>query len=162
MVKLRAAGGRLSLARLLLRPNPPLSRRTQLLFLGVAAVMMSGYGLFWASQGFWPILPFAGLEFGALALALAFTGRRGRRFELIEVDERDLRIRRPGGGAEDSFRSGWARVRLVGGDTPRRPVRLQVGAHGRWVELGSFLTEAERRIAADHLRRVLHPHGAWR
>lgn len=164
MVRFRAAAGGLRPDRLLLRPNPPLSRRSRRLLLGALAVVMGGYSVVWASQGLWPVLPFAELEWFAVAVALKITARRGRCYELVAVDASDVRIRRraPRGNHTISLKSGWVRVRL---EAPRRrnhPARLLVGSHGRWTELGGFLTEAERRQAAECLRRALALHAVRR
>lgn len=160
MVRFRPAGDRLKSARLLLRPNPPLSPGGRWALIGVLAGVMGLYSALWASRGLWPVLPFAGLELVAVAVALHVTARRGRCFESVAVGERDLRIQRQrmNGRTTEMWRSGWATVRLAPGEQPRSPIRLLVGAHGRWTELGRFLTEAERREAAECLRRALEPH----
>lgn len=160
MVRFRSAGGRLTSDRLLLRPNPPLSRRGRLGLVGALGAVMGGYSVYWASRGLWPVLPFAGLELAAVAAALHLTARRGRCYESVLVDARELRILRGdmAGRRSETLRSGWARVRLAPGLRPGYPARLQVGAHGRWTELGRFLNEAERRQAAGYLRRALEPH----
>lgn len=162
MVELLAAGEGGSPVRLLLRPNPPMPRRARMMLLGILAAVMGTYALLLASRGFWPVLPFAGLELGALAMALQMTARRASCTETVEIDERDLRIRRdePRGIASAAFTSGWARVRLMPGARRWHAHRLEVGSHGRWVELGRFLTEAERRRAAEIMARALRPHSA--
>lgn len=163
MVELLAAGAGETPTRLLLCPNPPLSRRGQRLLLGGLAAVMAVYGVLLASRGFWPILPFAVLELAAVALALRLTARRAGRAELVEIDASDLRIQwqERADGATVAFASGWARVRLVPGGGRWLPPRLLVGAHGRWVELGSFLTAEERQRTARLIERALAPHSAW-
>lgn len=163
MVELLAAGAGNAPMRLLLRPNPPLSRRGRQLILGVLAILMAGYGLLLASRGLWPILPWAGLELAAVAAALQVTARRARHTETVEIDARELRIRRgnPNESTSAAFASGWARVRLLAGPGRWHEPRLLVGAHGRWVELGGFLTGEERRRAACLIERALAPHSAW-
>lgn len=158
-----AAGARGSPTRLLLRPNPPMPRRGRMLFLGMLAAAMGPYALMLASRGFWLVLPFAGLQIGALAVALQVSARRARCVETVEIDDRDLRIRResPFSTASADFASGWARVRLVPGRGRLDAPRLEVGSHGRWVELGRFLTEAERLRAAELVAQALRPYSAW-
>lgn len=160
VVIFRSAGGRLSTARLLLRPNPPASARARVLVLGALALVMGVYSAAWLSRGLWPVLPFAGLELAVVAAALHLTARRARCFDAVAVDARELRVRRQRltGRSTETWQSGWARVRLAPGRHPWYPVRLLVGAHGRWTELGRFLTEAERREAGECLRRALDPH----
>lgn len=163
VVELLAGGAGQDTMRLLLRPNPPLSRRGRWWLLGLLGTVTGLYALLLASRGLWPVLPFAGAELAAVAVALRLTARRARRQEVVEVDARKLRIRRDNPGRDTSvvFASGWARVRLQPGDARWHPARLEVGTHGRWVELGGFLTEAERRRAAGIIERALKPHAAW-
>lgn len=134
-----------------------------MIFLGMLAAAMGPYALLLASRGFWPVLPFAGLELGAMAVALHVSARRARCAETVEINDRNLRIRRqgPASNATDAFASGWVRVRLTPGSGRRHEHRLQVGSHGHWIELGRFLTEAERRRAADIMSRALRPYSAW-
>lgn len=161
MVEMLAAGARGSSTRLLLRPNPPMPRRGRMVFLGILAAVMGSHALLLASRGLWLVLPFAGLELAVLAMALHVTARRASCVETVEIDARDLRIRRdsPSSTVTADFASGWARVRLA--PARGRAPRLEVGSHGRWIELGRFLTEAERRRAAGILARALRPYSAW-
>ena len=49
------------------------------MFFALAALPALGLALAFTLQGFWPILPFAGLELAALAIALRVSlGRRGQ------------------------------------------------------------------------------------
>jgi uncharacterized membrane protein len=47
----------------------------------------------------------------------------------------------------------WAQVRLRRADTHLHPSRLTIESHGRSYEVGSFLTEEERRALAARLMR---------
>jgi uncharacterized membrane protein len=47
----------------------------------------------------------------------------------------------------------WAQVKLRSADTRLHPSRLTIESHGRSYEVGSFLTEEERRALAERLRR---------
>lgn len=163
MVELLVAGAGGSPTRLLLRPNPPLPRRGRMTFLGILAAVMGSYALLLAGRGFWLVLPFAGLELGALAAALHVSARRASCVETVEINDCDLRIRRrdPYRTATAEFASGWARVRLTPRGARWHGLCLEVGSHGRWVELGRFLTEAEQRRAADIMTRALRPYSAW-
>ena len=49
-----------------------------------------------ALAGYWPILPFAGLELLALGAALRWSLREGQRRELIRVDEDRVLVRKVG------------------------------------------------------------------
>lgn len=109
--------------------------------------------------GFWPILPFAGLDLAILGAALKTSMRRGQARELIRVDERDVIVRKSRGGPPEEFRfaSAWTRVRLEPAAVPAWPSRLVVGSMGRGVEVGAFLTESERRRLKVRLSQVIPP-----
>jgi uncharacterized membrane protein len=47
----------------------------------------------------------------------------------------------------------WAQVKLRRADTHLHPSRLTIESHGRSYEVGSFLTEEERRALAARLMR---------
>lgn len=163
MVKVQAAGAAGQPVRLRLRPNPPLPLRQQRLFLSVLGCFMGAYAGALAITGFWPVLPFAGLEFAAVAAAMWVTAGRGRRCEVVEVTASRVRVDRSRalGVASIELPSAWVQIRLVPGAVRWYPSRLLLGAHGRWVEIGGFLTENERRAAARELCRVLAPYSAW-
>jgi uncharacterized membrane protein len=77
-----------------LSPNCSLTPRAVACFyLSIVAVSLAVAGSF-AAVRYWSILPFAGLELAALGAAMSHSMRRGRRRELIDIDERGVRIRK--------------------------------------------------------------------
>jgi uncharacterized membrane protein len=142
--------------RIELLPNCSLSPGdARRLFAFVAATSLAIAGLFVAS-GYWPVLPFAGLELALLAFALTASVKRRHYLETIEISEADITItsRGPGGILESRFSRHWARVTLRG---PRgwQPSRLVIESHGRACEIGSFLTEEERRALRRRLTALV-------
>jgi uncharacterized membrane protein len=140
-----------------LAPNCSLTPRGARLFVGsLAAVTFAVAGLF-ALQGFWPVLPFAGLEIGLLAWAVRASMRRGWERELIVVSEEQVVIERrvPSGSRRTVFPRHWARVTLRGPLRAPHPSRLTIESHGRACEVGRFLTEDERRRLAARLERLV-------
>lgn len=81
----------------------------------------------------------------------------------IELGPEEVRVERfgPRGNARWSFQSAWAKIRLVRSGQRWYPGRLMIGAHGREVEVGEFLTDKEREKAARTLKQVLRKHSAW-
>lgn len=132
------------------------SRDALVFFAGVATGSLALAGLL-AIRGFWPVLPFAGLEILALGLALRLSLKRGRYREVISVF-RDRVVVEQGGGAPVTrveFPRAWARVELEASPYRGHPGRLFVGSHGRRCEVGRTLTEEERRSMSDRLRALI-------
>jgi uncharacterized membrane protein len=140
-----------------LAPHCSLQPRGALYFFGsVCAVSFSIAGAM-ALKGLWPILPFAGLEMVVLGWALAVSLQRRHHSQTITVTQDQVLI-----ATRDrllmtqvEFPRHWARVKLHGADTPLHPSRLTIESHGRSYEVGSFLTEEERRTLTGRLRRSI-------
>lgn len=153
-----------SRVRVVIEPNQSLTWRESLIFFAAIALLSLAVALAFSLQGYWPILPFAGLELAALGGAIYLVAQRGRIRHLItitaatvQVEKGRLRGRGDGGGPECSteFPRAWTRVDLV---TPRRgwyPSRLVIGASGRSVVVGEFLTDEERRELKVSLHKLL-------
>ena len=140
-----------------LRPNCSLTHRTAtLFFLGIATVSLGIAGSF-AAAGYWPILPFAGLELAALGAALVLSMRQGRMRELIRVDESNVTVRKSHGDQvhEYEFQRPWTRVHLQRSSAGNWPSRLSLRSMGRSVEIGSFLTDEERDGLRGRLTQVI-------
>jgi uncharacterized membrane protein len=145
-----------------LAPNCAMTAKaTAGFFLSIATVSLTiAIGL--AALGYWPILPFAGLELGGLGAALWWTRHRARDREYIEISADTVLIERHRhrqAGTEIAERvrlpRPWTRVRLQGGRTASDPSRLMLGSHGRWCRVGEFLPPDERIGLSRRLRDVL-------
>lgn len=140
-----------------LSPNCSLTTGTATLFyLSTLIVSLSVAGAF-AAAGFWPVLPFAGMELLGLGLALRLSLQRGRTRESIRIDERNVIVNRSSGRGtvEYRFARPWTRVQLRTAAVPNWPSRLLVGSMGRTVEVGAFLTESERRRLRQRLVELI-------
>jgi uncharacterized membrane protein len=139
-----------------LRPNCALSPLTASLFFATIATNSLLIAAFLAFKGFWPVLPFAGLELALLGWALRDGLRRRSQAQVITVGPREVTIfnRHPGRYGEMVFSRHWARVTLR---RPRAwsPLRLWIESHGRRCEIGAFLTEEERVELGRRLRALL-------
>lgn len=128
-------------------------------YLGIVAVSLTVAGSFaWA--GYWPVLPFAGLELLGLGLALYVSMRRGRVHESICIDERRVVVSKtsPNQRAEYEFSRPWTKVELVAPPVGNWPNRLMLRSMGRSVEVGSFLTDSERDSLCNRLDTVIRQH----
>ena len=140
-----------------IRPNCSLTVRGARLFFASACLMPFGMGGFLALKGFWPILPFAGLEMALLAWALKVSLERRFHSQTIIVTESNVSVesRQRLGTERVVFPRHWAQVKLRRPAAGLHPSRLTIESHGRRCELGSFLTEEERRGLALRLQRLI-------
>lgn len=143
--------------RIELAPNCSLTPRGARLFVGSLALLTFAIATFLASRGFWPVLPFAGLEIGLLAWAVRASLRAGARREVIVVSDDSVTVESgpPGRMSLVVFPRHWARVKLRGPQTTQHPSRLLIESHGRACEVGRFLTEEERRSLASRLQQLV-------
>ena len=155
------AGDPLFTRSIQLCPNCSLSpRQARLFFISVAAPALLFATLF-ARQGFWPVLPFAGLELAVLGWALWVTLLRRHLRQTLTITDGEVSVitRDAAGERQMVFSRHWARVTLRG---PRGwlPSRLYVESHGRSCEVGGFLTNAQRQAVFVRLARLIGPGGS--
>lgn len=143
--------------RIELAPNCSLTPRSARLFVASLALVTVGIAGFFAAQGLWPILPFAGVEIGLLAWAVRASMLSGAQREVILVSDAEVVVERqaPSGSRRTVFPRHWARVTLRGPQPAQHPSRLTIESHGRACEVGRFLTEDERRGLAARLERLV-------
>lgn len=138
-------------------PNCSLTPRgAALLFGGICFVSFSIAGVL-AAMGYWPVLPFAGLEMALLGWALKTSMARRHHVQTIIVTDSEVSIESCDGRAVTTalFPRHWAQVKLRSGLSPLHPSRLTIESHGRRREIGSFLTEQERLSLAGRLTRLI-------
>lgn len=140
-----------------LAPRCSLTPRSAGVFIAVFAAGTLGVAGFFTLRGFWPILPFAGLEIALLAWAVRASMRKGGERETILVSEDTVTVRRTTARGEDSsvFPRHWVKVKLHAPLAVLHPSRLVLESHGRACEVGGFLTEEERRSLAARLKQVV-------
>lgn len=99
---------------------------------------------------------FAILELGLMAYCLGRVWRASGVGQIITLTPSRLQI--DTGRAEPAqFHPYWVRLRLLPGRRSGWPSRLLLGSHGRELEVGEFLNEAERRMLAQRLTQLLRP-----
>lgn len=140
-----------------LAPNCSLTDRGARLFLGAVAAGTFTVAGFFTAQGFWPVLPFAGIEVAVLAWATRLSMRRGRLRECIRIGAKTIVVESNGLDAASRavFPRQWARVKLHGPLTALHPSRLTIESHGRVREVGRFLSEDQRRELARRLKQLV-------
>jgi uncharacterized membrane protein len=143
-----------------LRPNSSLTPRAACWFYGSLAVALLGMGIGSAAVGFWPVLPFAGLEAAVLVGAAVWVHRRALAREYIRVDAAEVVVEkhrpgRRGGRVAYAFPRPWTRIELRRGQPAHWPSRLLFSSRGRSVEVGAFLTDGERLGLKNRLAELL-------
>jgi uncharacterized membrane protein len=156
MIEIERSGSG-TLQRVVLRPNQSMSWRA-LAYFYMSLVLLSftlAGGL--ALLGFWPVVPFAGLEMLILGIVLYLVARRGGRCEVISLKSDTVLIEKGRYRPEQSwiFLRIWAKVILEHCPKQWYPSRLLIRSHGRGVEIGQFLNEDERQRLAKELTRGL-------
>src|ERR1700722_11542567 len=143
--------------RIELAPNCSLQPAGARLFFVATCLFSLSFALFFVFRGFWPVLPFWALEMLALGLALNASMRRGKYTQTVLITDAQISLvtRSRHGAKKQEFARHWAKVRL------RSPLRrhgtsqLTIESRGRAYEVGSFLTEEDRRRLAEHLRNLV-------
>jgi uncharacterized membrane protein len=143
--------------RITLAPNCSLNVSGARLFFGSTCLFSLSFSLFFVLHGFWPILLFWALEMLALGLALRASMRRRNYTQTVVVTDSRIRLvtRSQRGEAKQEFARHWAKVRLRSPPGRLGTSRLTIESHGRAYEVGSFLTEDDRRLLAERLRRLV-------
>jgi uncharacterized membrane protein len=143
--------------RLTLVPHRSIDWTEAKRILAILAVVTLTVAAGFAAMGFPLVLPFAGLELLAVALAFQVSLAEARCREVVSISPDLVRIERGRGRPEHSLAlpTAWARVRRGQGPSAQHARSLLLAVHGREVELGRFLTEAERDVAAVLLREAL-------
>lgn len=147
--------------RIDLTPHCSLSTRSAMLFFAGVCAGCGGVATLVTVQGFWPVLPFAGLEMIVLAWALKTSLARREQGQSIFIEDEVVRIESRHGlrhGEQTTklvFPRYWAQVKLLRAHTPLHPSRLTIESHGRACEVGQFLTEEERRSVAGRMARAI-------
>jgi len=142
---------------IVIAPNCSLDvRGATLFFLGLCFVSCFVCGLM-VSLGFWPVVPFCGLEMALLGWALKASMARRHDRQTITVTETDVSVESHDHGrcVQVVFPRHWAQVKLRCPASRLHPSRLTIESHGRHCELGNFLTDEERYGLAAHLQRLI-------
>jgi uncharacterized membrane protein len=140
-----------------IRPNCSLTPRSAAWFFGSIAGTTLLVAAFFAAQGFWPILPFAGLELAGLGFALWLSLQRRFQRQDIVIAETEVAVEDSGRKLRSRFvfPRHWAQVKMRAGYSPLAASRLVIESHGRSCEIGNFLNEQERRGLAQRLARLI-------
>lgn len=139
--------------RFIIRPNCALDWRTTkvvLLFFAGCFILLGAY---FALLGAWLVLPLAGLEFVVLASGFYLSAVAGHTREVVDIQGPVLRVLHGRRHLAEvaSLPTNWTRVELKRDPRGWYPSRLLLCCHGKGIEIGSKLVEAEREALAGKL-----------
>jgi uncharacterized membrane protein len=140
-----------------IRPNRSLSVRQAIQVYVVIALTCLGIAVYYALHGYWPVLPFAGLEVLALGVAFYLTLRRSAIREVVSIDSEVVKVEKGREQPQETWECprAWAQVRLQRSHIAWYPSRLAILFQGKQVEIGSFLNETERQELAYELQQAI-------
>ncbi len=137
-----------------IRPNRSLDaagRRASLAVIAAGALLV---GTAAAALGAWPVMPFAGLEVGLLALAFRHVARHSDDFECLEIEGDAVRFTARDGAATSGLEGNLRWMRLEQWHDRNR-CRLVLCYAGRRHSIGRLLSDAQRGEWAEELAGVL-------
>ena len=141
----------------MIRPNQSLTWRGALRIYTVIALCCLGTGLAFALHGYWPVLPFAGIEVIVLGIAFYLCLLRSQVREVISVNADVVTVEKGRHRAQEHWECprAWARISLQRSPLTWYPSRLVITFQGRQIEIGKFLTERERCELAEELEYTI-------
>ncbi len=136
-------------------PNRAMPWRQQVFLFSIIAAFSLGIGVGFFMQGLTLILPFAGFELTALAIALYISAWRGGRKEIIKIARYKVTVEV--GYSEPhtikEFDRAWLQIVLIKSRNPWYPSKLFLRSHGKQMEVGKFLNEEERKALSITLKQ---------
>lgn len=138
-------------AEFVIRPNSACHGRTWLNVFALLVVVCLSIAIRFALLGYWMILPFALIDVLAVGLILHMVVRRSAYIEKIRVDGENVQIQhiQKNNNAHWQFPLHWVQVSLQPPKHRWYPHKLLLGSAGKWVEIGSCLTDRERIMLAQ-------------
>ena len=147
-----------SATQFVVQHNQSLSWKGNKLFIIYMTILSFGIAGFFALQGAWLILPFAGLEILALTTALYISCLRGREREVITINDDQLVIEKGIDKPKRSwkFERAWLNLELKKSSLQGHPSKLLVRCKGNELEIGKCLSNGERKGLAISLVSALN------
>jgi uncharacterized membrane protein len=122
----------------------------------VTAAWSGAIAITFSYFGAWPVLPFTGLELALLWWALRQINASAEDFEKITLEAERLTIETRRGALlqRHTFHPYWAQLQF---DQPpgHQQRRLLIRSHGKEVEVGCWLTEEQKSLLGNELKKNL-------
>lgn len=136
-------------------------RSNQILFAALALCLAATCGVC-LLLGAWPVVPFAGIELGAVWLAVYLSSLAAYRREVISVVDDMLLVERGRVRVQRRQQLDLRTLKIcVSGSVDRGLRNLALTDRESTVVVGVFLCEQERALAARRIRELVHTSSAW-
>jgi uncharacterized membrane protein len=138
------------------RPNCSLHGECRRLGFWIITSVSMGVASGFCLMGYWPVMPFAGLEIGVLAWAFEVIRQRESDYEKLVIDDGrvELVTRREGKIEARKLNKHWTKVVLVC-ERPESNCHVLIRSEGKDSEVGCHLIDEERLELARLLKRQL-------
>lgn len=142
---------------MVIRPNRSLSVAGVTVLFVVAGTFVLTVGICFALAGAWMVLAFATVELVFIGLLCRWLYRHLDDCELVVIEPERVRIMKRRGTkvSQHDFARYWVRTRLETAGDGTTVQRLQIGSHGKFVDLAGDVNETDRLIVARELKRLL-------
>ena len=142
---------------ILMRPNLAETWQAAAWFFGLVAVVPLIIALGFAAMGFWPILPFAGLEVVVLIGAVLKVRGAAAQQEVLRFSDDRVALERGVQEAEYEWvrQRAWIRAHYDKAPVYGHPNKLSLGYQNERCEFGRFLTNKEREEIVGVLAKLV-------
>ncbi len=151
----------MSNTQIVIGPNASLTPAQGLLVMASMSFVSLTIAVGFAVLGFWPILPFAGLELAALGGGLWVSLKRNRYREVLEFGEERVQLSfgwmGRGATAQIEWPRSFTRVALERGGNRNSPSKVVLMSSGQRIVVGRCLTDAEREKLYGRIKNLLPP-----
>ena len=134
-----------------LTPHRSLSRRGVRVVVGLAVALLALPGIIFYALGAWPVIGFMVLGVMALAIALSWSLRDGRRFEQVTLWADRLEVRQVSATGEEkseTFNPFFVRL-VIERDFDERTTAIRLRARERELIVGAFLNPDDKASFAQ-------------
>lgn len=144
-------------SQIILQPNNSASWQFNLVILGLVTFFLTVICVHFALLGLWLVFPFAGLEVIALFICFYLRVRANHSKEVITFDDSYVLIERGRDNVEESWKyhRPWTRV-FVREKARGHLKQVFIRAHGKELELGSFLNKQDKEILIKDLKDAVY------
>jgi len=142
--------------RFVLTANGSMSSRQIVVFLCAVGVVMGTIAVGFTALGLWLVIPFSGAEWLLLAYAFKLSLDSTTVREVLTIGDSSVVLERGRNELKPVHRFQRTWLVLVWNKPKYRghPSQLILRSHGRQVEVGGFLVEAEREMLVRELRKL--------